>query len=338
MTSQGLADRLLDAHVRFTVATLSGSDRETVVSDVVDDLLGIGGTVTLGEVLDVDEVVRVVSRLMTTVPPSSGATTLSQGCADVLHAGPSKPFVVAEVIARDDVERIIDEVVRSEPLIKRVLDEVVESPLIASVVSRFVSRMVGDVVASNRAAAEKIPGIGGLVSRGAGAASKVVGAGASGMEQLLGDTAGKGAQIAARRLNRVAVDTLKDPQLKSALLQLWDERSDVQISGLSRIASADDTRRVIGLTHDVAVHALGSEPVGSLATRLVEMLFATYGDSPVATLFDDLGLSRDDLVLDAQRAVARAIDASTASGHLEPFVRARLAPFYASAEFQDAIK
>ena len=337
MTSDNLAERLLDAHVRFTITQLAGADQSAVVDGIVTDLLTLGDAMTLNQVLDANEVIRVVRRVMTTVPPSAGASTLSQRCADVLHAGPSEPFAVADVIARDDVERIIDELVRSEPLIKRVLDEVVESPLVASVVSRFVSRIVGDVVASNRAVAEKIPGIGGLVSRGAGAASKVVGAGASGMEQLLGDTAGKGAQLAARRLNKVAADTLKDPQLKSALMQLWDERSGSRISGLSRIASQDDTRRVIGLTHDVAVHALGSEPVGSLATRLVEMLFATYGKSPVTTLVTDLGLTREDLMADAQRAVAHAVNSVHADGQLEPFIRARLAPFYASASFAAVI-
>jgi len=332
MPAPDLADRILGAHVRFAVGLLTGSGRDDVVAETVDDLLAIGEHVTLGQVLDVDEVVRVVVRVLSTVPPSPAATTLSQGCADVLHDGPSQPFTAADVIGREDVERIVDELIQARPLIKKVLDEVVESPMIASVVSRFVSRVVGDVLGTNRAAASKVPGVGGLL----GTASKVVGAGASGVEQLLGSTAGKGAQIAARRLNKLAVDTLKDPQLKDGLLQLWDERSGARIDGLSRIASLDDLHRAVALVHDVAVGAFGSAPAADLAERLVRMLFATYGDTPVTSLIDELGVTRDDLVVDAQSATAQLIEATVADGRLETFVRARLEPFYRSEEFATA--
>jgi len=334
MSDQDLADRILDAHVRFAVDLLTGSGRDDVVAETVDDLLAIAEHVTLGQALDVEEVVRVVVRVLSTVPPSQAATTLSQGCADVLHDGPGQPFTAADVVERVDVERIIDELIEARLLIKKVLDEVVESPLIASVVSRFVSRMVGDVLGSNRAAASKVPGVGGLL----GTASKVVGAGASGVEQLLGSTAGKGAQIAARRLNKVAVDTLKDPQLKDGLLQLWDERSGARIDGLSRIASSDDLHRAIALVHDVAVGALGSPPAADLAERLVRMLFTTYGDTPVASLIAELGITRDDLVADAQSATAQIVEATVVNGRLEDFARARLEPFYRSEEFAAALE
>lgn len=327
MASNDLADRLLDAHVRFAVAELTGPRQVELVDEVVDELLAIGAELTLSDVLDPSEVERVVLRVLATVPPSPAATQLSQGAADVLHTGPTTPFTPADVISRDDVARIVDEVVRAQPLIKKALDEVVESPLIASVVSRFASRMVGDVLGTNRSA-DRVPGVGGLF----GAASKVVSAGANGVEQLLGDTAGKGARLAARRLNKVAIDTLKDPQLKAAILQLWDAEATHELRGLGGIRE-QDLQRAVALAHDVAVGALGSAPVADLARRLVAMLFQRYGSTPVVELLDQLGITRDDLVADARSATAHALAGAHAAGHLVPFVRARLEPFYRSPEF-----
>src|SRR5690606_2529710 len=110
--SNDLADRLLDAHVRFVVAELTGPRQVELVEEVVDELLAIGAELTLSDVLDAAEVERVVLRVLTTVPPSPAATQLSQGAADVLHAGPTTTFTPADVISRDDVARIVDEVVR----------------------------------------------------------------------------------------------------------------------------------------------------------------------------------------------------------------------------------
>ncbi|HWV27157.1 MAG TPA: hypothetical protein VNZ66_08030 [Aeromicrobium sp.] len=332
--SASLADKLLDAHVRFTIAALTGAERDGHVADVVDELLDAGESITLRQLLDATEVVRVVQRVLSTVPPSSVAERLALGAADVLHAGPTEPFTAADLISRDDVARVVDELIAARPVIERVLDEIVESPLIASVVSRFVARLVGDVLGSGRTAAAKVPGVGGLL----GTASKVVGVGASGVEQLLGGTAGKGAQIAARRLNRVAVDTLQDPQFKEAFLQLWDQRSGTRVRGLSRIASSQDTRRTVGLLHDVAVEALGSAPVADLAAQLVATVFDVYGDTPVTSVVEGLGITRADLVTDAQHAAATIVTAAAVDGSLERLVRGRLEPFYRSTEFSAALQ
>lgn len=320
MPTHDLPGRLLEAHVRFALAELTSDDRrDDLVAAFVDDLLRLGEQVTLDEALDHAEVVRVVRRILTTVPPSAAATRLSQGAADVLHGGPDRPFTAAEVIGRDDMSRAIDELVRSEPLVKRALDEIVESSLVAGLASRFVTRLVGDGVAANRAAAERLPGIGGLVSLGAGAASKA-------------------AQIAARRLNKVATDTLKDPGLKAALLEVWDARSSEPISGLPASADRDDVRRIIALVHDVMVGALGSEPIGDLAERLVDMVFETYGGTPATTVVAELGIGRDDLVLDAQHAAGQALSAMAADGRLEALIRRRLEPFYRSEELRSVLE
>lgn len=332
-----LADRLLDAHVTFVVEQLTGDDLERLAEQVVDELLAAGRAVTVAGALDVDRVKLVARRLLSVVPPSPTATVLVSAAADVVHDGPSDLHPASDLLTREHVERMVDEVVRAKPLIASALDDVVDSPLIASVVSRFVARVVGDVVASNRAAAERLPGIGGLVSFGAGAASKVVGAGASGVEQLLGDTAGKGAQIAARRLNKVVVDTLEDPQLKAAVLQLWDARSDRPLRGIGAVASADDVRRLGALAQDVAVHAAASPPVIDLVDRLIDLFFEVCGDRPVAELLADLGITQDDVADDARVAARQLLVTAHDAGVLEPIVRARLEPFYRSSAFSDAV-
>ena len=65
---------------------------------------------------------------------------------------------------------------------KRILTR---SPLVGTVASRFMGRIVGEVMQVNQAAANKIPGLGSLMSFGTGAASKARGAADKQFEAML---------------------------------------------------------------------------------------------------------------------------------------------------------
>jgi hypothetical protein len=149
---------------------------------------------------------------------------------------------------------------------------------------------------------------------------------------VLGDAAGKGAVFAMRRLNKVVVDTLRDPTVRDAVLEVFDLYADQPITGLDQLGSRDDVRRVAGLLQDVVVAGAPTEPVLALADALVDGFFTTYAEHPVSALVEDLDLTRDALVEHATAIVPRAIAAAHASGELARLLRTRLEPFYASAE------
>src|SRR3546814_17437710 len=85
-----------------------------------------------------------------------------------------------------------------------------------------MGRIVNEVLQANKAMADKVPGLGGLVSLGTSAASRVTGAAGTQFEGILGDTVGKGGTYAVKRLNRNIVETLQDPPTLPALLPVWD--------------------------------------------------------------------------------------------------------------------
>ncbi len=146
--------------------------------------------------------------------------------AEAAYDGPAAPFTLAELVQREHVEQLLTEAFAHLDLAEVFLDQIAESPLVATLATRFVGRLVSEVVATNRAVAEKIPGVGSLVSLGSNMAGKVVGAADKQFEALLGDTAGKGATFAMRRLNKVAVETLRDPAAQQAALQVFDLYAD----------------------------------------------------------------------------------------------------------------
>ncbi|HSV39370.1 MAG TPA: hypothetical protein VLI04_11480 [Nocardioidaceae bacterium] len=330
MPSRTLADQLLDAAVQYVLDEVTGDRLHAVIARDVDDVLAVAEHLPLSGLVDAGEVKRVVRKLLASVPASTAASTLVEAGADVVYAGPGERFAAEDLVAQDHVEQIVDEVLALAPLVERMLDELSDSPLVASLASRFVGRIVNDVLSANKAVAEKIPGLGGLMSLGAGAAGKVMGATEKQFEQLLGDTAGKGAVFAMRRLNKIVVDTLRDPMLRDAVLQVWEQQAGRPVTDLSSIASQDDVRRVAALIQEIVIAGAATEPVGGLVDALIDAFFTAYGSYPVNTLLDELDIDRADLVADLQSFIPPVVEAARADGRLEQLIRDRVEPFFRS--------
>lgn len=337
MDAATTADRLLDAQVAWLLDRITGAGLADVLAADIDDLLDAGTRLPVGDLVEPAAIKSLLRLVLERVPSSAAASTVVGIGADRAYDGPDTPFVASEVIDRDQLDALLGEALAHPELLARFLDKVAESPLAASVASRFVTRIVGDVLATNRAVAEKIPGVGSLVSLGSSVAGNVArgmaGAADKQLDALLGDTAGKGATFAMRRLNKLLVETLSDPTARAAVLQVFDLYADQPISGgLKDVGEREDVHRLAGLLQDVLIGAAASDPVLELVDAMVDGFFAVYGTEPVTTLVDDLGITRDELLAQATALLPGAVAKVVESGEAERLIRVRLAPFYASPE------
>ncbi len=338
MPDTDLPARLLDAQVAWLLGRLTGPDLPDLIATDVDDLLKTGSRIPLGSLVSSADVKDVIRLLLEKVPPSTAASTLVGVAADVAYDGPAEHFTLADLIDREHVESLADEALALTDLVEKFLDQLTESPLVAATASRFVGRIVNDVVAMNQAMADKIPGVGSLVSFGTSAAGKVLGAADKQFQQVLGDTAGKSAAFAMRRLNKVVVETLKDPSTRAAVLEVFDLYADKPVTRIDQLGSRDDAQRVAGLLQDIVIAGAPTDPALSLVDALVDGFFKTYGAHPVTTLIDELGITRADLVHHATAIVPGALAAAQEDGELERLIRARLEPFYSSPEVATILK
>lgn len=330
MTLTPLAQQLLDAQVAWFLGRFNGEEADALADDVLDDLVALGEQVRLGELIGADDAKAAVRLLLERVPASTAASTFVAVVADVAKAGPGEPFTLADLLQRDHVEGLLAEAFGLADVAETFLDQIAESPLVATVASRFLGRVVADVLATNRAVAEKVPGLGSLVSLGSSVAGKMASAADKQFEALLGDTAGKGATFAMRRLNRVVVETLKDPTAQQAVLEIFDLYADRPIGQFTAQASAEDLHRVAGLVQDVVIAGAASDPLLALADSLVDGFFAVYAETPVSAVVEDLGISPDDVRAHLHRALPPLLKAAVGSGEVERILRLRLEPFFAS--------
>jgi hypothetical protein len=252
--------------------------------------------------------------------------------ATVGYDGPETPYPIGELVERERVEEVLDALLTFVPVLERVLERLVASPLVGTTASRFMGRIVGEVLQANKAVADRVPGLGSLMSFGTSAASKVMGAADRQFEGLIGDTVGKGGTFAVRRLNKIVVETLRDPTTREAVLQAGDLLAEEQVRGLDQYASRDEVAGVVDAVHELVVTTVASEHAARLGEVVVDAFFDRFGGFTPTELLDELEIGRDDLVADLVRIAPGVVDALRESGDLERMLRAQLEPFYLSPE------
>jgi hypothetical protein len=330
--ANSLAERLLDAQVAFHLEQLRGDDAAATAATIADELLDATGRHQIADLVDRDVAKEVVARLLTTAPGSAAATGLVEMLVDVLLDGPAEPYPLGDLVERERVEALVDTLLGLSPLVDRAIGKVADSPLIGTVANRFMARIVGEVVNANKAVADRVPGLGALVSLGTSTAANVVGAAGRPFEGLLGDTVGKGGAFAVRRLGRIIVETMQDPTTREAVLQAWDLAAAEKVTGLSRLASREQVAEVVGAVHDLALDAATDEHAAELSAVLVDGFFDRFGGYTPTDLLEQLDIDRAQVRDDVARIAPHVLAALDETGDLERILRARLEPFFASPE------
>ena len=299
---------------------------------LAEELLAAAGQHQLEDLVDREAIKAIVVRALGTVPGSAAVSGIIELATSVVYDGPAEPYPLGDLVERAQVEVLLDELLALNPVLERALERLTASPLVGTIATRFMGRIVGEVLQANKAVAGKVPGLGSLMSFGTTAASKMMGAADKQFEGLIGDTVGKGGTFAVGRLNRIIIETLRDPTTREAVLQVWDLVSVEPVVGLGRYATREEITGVVDAVHELAVHTVANDHVAHLGEVVVDAFFDRFGGYSPTELLDELDLSRDDIVADLLRIAPQVIEALRETGDLERIVRAELEPFYASPE------
>ena len=213
-------------------------------------------------------------------------------------------------------------------MLERALERLTASPLVGAMATRFMGRIVGEAIAANQAIADKVPGLGSLLSLGTRAAAGMVGAADKQLDGLLADTAGKGGTLAVRRLNRIVVETLRDPTTREAVLQVWDLVAAEPVRGAGEHVSEEEVDGVVDAAHDLVVTTLAHPQTVALAHAVVDGFFEAFGGYTPGELLAELELDRADLVADLVRLRAGRRRRAARVRCARACCAGELAPFY----------
>ncbi|WP_228000698.1 hypothetical protein [Nocardia australiensis] len=324
-----IAERLLDAQVEFLLAEVTGDRFAEVITRDVDAVIGAADTLVFRDVADLDQVKQTVATIFDLIGGSPVIADMAGVFADSIYdnIAANNDYTLGQVVDREPVEALLEKIFGMHQAQERILDRLTESPLVATVASKFVDRLINDFMQANRERAEKIPGVSSLMSLGQSAANRAKKA-ADGT--FVGDLAGKGAMFALKRTNNAIREMLRDAPVHSAAMEFWDLHADEPVSGLREYLTQKDLNELVLICYEIAVTTREKEYFGLLVEECVEVFYTKYGDYTLAAMLPELGLSGADIATEILRYGPAVIEGVKRNGVLGKMIRERLVPFYTS--------
>ncbi|MBF6134376.1 hypothetical protein IU501_15365 [Nocardia otitidiscaviarum] len=331
-----IAERLLDAQVEYLVGEVSGDRFAEVVARDVEAVLGVADTMVFREVVGIDEAKQTVATVINLIGGSPVLRDVVSVFADSIYdnIAENNEYTLGDVVDREPVEQLLEKIFGMHQAQERILERLTESPLIATVASKFVDKLINDFMESNRQMAGKIPGVGSLVSLGTSAAKQARKAAekAAGDGTFLGEMAGKGAQFALKRTNNAIREMLRDAPVHDAAMEFWDLHAGEPVSGLREYLSQQELRELAVIIYQIALTTREKEYFGLLVDECVDVFFTKYGDHTLAAMLPELGLSGEDIAEEILRYGPAVIEQAKRNGVLSKLIRERLEPFFLSEQ------
>ncbi len=302
--AETLAAQLLDAQVRFVLNELTGDRLTENIARDVPDILAVLDQIVVSEAVDRDAAKATVREYVGMVGDSDPIAVLATGLAEAVYTlAAADDSKLGDVIDREHVQALTTKILGMDQLHERALERLGESPLVATVASWFVNKIVTDFMRSNAELAGKVPGVGTLLAAGRKTTERVRKEADRHLGDVIGDVAGKGAQIAMRRLSKAIRETMREAPLDAAVLEFWDLHADEPMSSLREYLTQQDLVDIVAIIHEMWLTLRDSDYFAAAVDAGLDVFFDEYGDRTVGALLDELGVDRDHLVDDAQLLV-----------------------------------
>lgn len=323
--SDDLAARLLDAQVAY--ARREVLDPElfgALVVAEVDHFLAETSTLTLAQAVTRELIKDTAYKYTVQMPLEGSIPELVGEIAGRLYRHPANDeFRLVDVLGTERFDELATSVAHME-VTRRLLRDIVTSPLTLDLCAEALTRSVDNTVAGARRASPVV-----IASWIARAAQPVLPVLETGLARLT--RAGAGFV-----LRSATADT--DAALLDSAREIWHRRAGQEVGRFRDLVDADDVEDALVVVFEFWKSFRDTAYFRAMLDEGIDHVFDKYGDTPLADLLADLGVGRDDLLEEGLRFGPPVLAELDDRGVLTDVFRRRFAPFYASPEFQAAVR
>ncbi|WP_043767385.1 hypothetical protein [Algiphilus aromaticivorans] len=311
------AQRALDAHVSWLLARSEGQALEAWLDDTVDDALAHAETLQLGEVVSCEQVSETALRYAADLPMTGGIPDLVGEVARALLAMPELSEArLADLLPDRAMRSMIGKAAELHELRGAIIRELQASAAFRQFLTEVLHQGLNGLLRSTPMA-ERL-----------------------GLQSVLDRVVAPRLDSVAAQLTRASsslIAAVDDEAMEEALDQLWGAVSELPLAPLQERLSAEDIDDFAALAYAFWQEERGRALYRELIRRAIEAIFARYGDTTLAALLADLGVSRDMMLTEARQYAGPVLAVLRSRGILEQIIRKQLEPFYRSPELAAAL-
>ncbi|GAC1629145.1 MAG: hypothetical protein NVS9B10_19960 [Nevskia sp.] len=324
------AQALFEAQVKYIVDDLAGAGLKALIEEEVDAALVSATQLKLGEAVTRQMIKDTARVFAVELEPGPGVPELVGEIARKLYAHKihdrTRP---GDLLADPQVAELLDKGLELESLREKLIREVVTSPLYAGFASDLLYRGITGYLAQN-AVTRNIPGASSVMKLGRAALSKAKPDLEASLEESLKKYIARSVQASTERSAEFLIEHADNDLLREIGLDLWQKLKALPIGALRQDIGGDDIEEIFVEVYEIWRSVRRTDYYRLLIEAGIDGFFDKYEDETLATLLDDLGVTRELMIAEGLRYGPAIVRKLHKKKLLEPVVRRRLQGFYAS--------
>lgn len=322
------ARALLDAHVTFVIAQLTGDQFGRLVEEHVDAVLADMGRLTLGEMVTVDQVLETARFYASEMAIAPGIPELVGDISRELYNHPGHDDTrIGDLISEKRFREFSSKIAEMSELRQRFVHEAVNNPVYAEMIGDVLYHGIKNYLADNPIT-KRIPGASSMMKLGRSVMDM------TNVEEGLKKYINHNIKASLRESERFLLKHLTDRALRELLEDAWSKIRDRRVAEFRNYVAEEDVEDAFVIGFEYWRELRESAYYQGLVDAGVRFFFGKYQDSTLLEVLEEVGVSRDMIVRDIMHYAPRVLGTLQEKKMLDPIVRRVLQPFYESEAAQ----
>lgn len=333
--AQILATQLLDAQVAFIKSRLASSEAPQYIAKLIDFCLLEGQFIQLEDIVHRDSVKQVVQTYAFDLNLGGGILELIGAIGQrVYQVAITHPASLQTLINNQILEQWIEKILELEQLRTHLHDAIQNNPSVQHFIEQLTASLIKKQLPDWHQQLNQYLKKGFLAKT---PISKKIGQLWFEQEdKLLGFAE---SQISALIQNQIRQILLLDPSdLKDIIWEVWESIKHVPLSEFYNGIHALDIEEFFVLSYELWRHLRQTDYLQHMVLTGVDVFFEIYGAYPVAELLEEIGITREHILNDANRFLPTALQTLNQHHFLDKLIHLQLKDFYHSDATLQLIK
>lgn len=329
------AQAMLNVHVAYMSAQLSGKALQPFVENEIRNLLEDASRLTLNEVVSRDIIKETARDYASDLEISGAIPELVGDIARRVYQHPIHNFTTLNDLLSDHLfEEFLEKILEMRDLRERLVHQALANPVYSEMASNMIAEGLRGYVAAGAHRARRLPGAATVGRLSQSFLGNAIPALEDGLEDGLKRYLRKAMQGLLERSEHFLLNKFDEEKIREIALDIWDNLKQKRVADFQRSMSALDVEEFFVISYEFWNELRQTALYAALIESGVDYFFDKYGDNNLAEILDELGITEDIMMREALRFIPPVIAVLKKKKLLEPILRRQLEGFYRSAAVQ----
>ncbi|KZY89908.1 hypothetical protein A3742_24530, partial [Oleiphilus sp. HI0071] len=242
-----------------------------------------------------------------------------------------------DILPTAHFEEFVDKLLELPEQRKNGINHVIELPVYKDLISGVLYQAIIRYIYEENVLSKKVPGVASMLKFGKQMLDKTAPNLDGAVEENVRHYIAKNLVFILKESKAFLENSLTEEDIKTSTMELWDVLEDKTMSEFQQGMDSIDLSEFVVLGYEFWKTFRSSAYFRESYELVVDYFFQVYGESPLGTLLDDLMVTPDLMMREAEVFAPKVLEALKENGQIEQFLRRRLESFYFSKAALDCM-